>query len=711
MMLYHRNVATIAWSVVLTTVTLLEASRAGAQTGGRTRQSLISGTIVPGGNGTFDEFSAPILHELESIAFASTISGATPGAHQGIFRHVPSGPTIPIVRSGQPSPDGDGTFANLHFFSLSFQGVQVGFEAVMSDGDFALWRGSGAAPQLIARDGRPLPDGNGSYHGSFGIPGMDPGSQSLSFLTGIDGPGLSGHHAIIRATGGPAIVARTGQATPDGGGAFAAGIHAFGLPTSNESFGLAFRAGVMRGGDEVSTIYRKGFSADPLVEIVRSGQLAPDGRELLGFDNEVVINNAGQVAFIGIFRDDPVILTSTAGILRGSGGALTAIAYAGDPTPDGDGVLEFLDGVPMAIDMNGPAVAFYSEVQGFARFGHGIFRGTGEPGSMVQIIRQGQLAPDGNGVIAPDPTLAMNSWGTVAFEAFLGDTTGGSTENRGIFLGDGVDLVEVARKGQSMAGSTVTELEFLDQHNHGAQTGLNHNSQVAYKASLADGRDVINIFTPDLHYRAAADGSWFDAANWTLSTLPNNPHDLFIDPDTDVTVTLPSGFARGRHLTIGGGMGTGELRLAGGSFSSGVSVTENGVISGSGTLSSLRFDDKATLSIHIGGTVVGQFDQLIVNGDFDVAGSLLVNPVGGFQFGPNQEFLVTSVGTLNGQFMGLSEGDVVGNFGRPLFISYAGGDGNDILLYTVPEPGAFVLVAVSLLYLATSARRKAQRSL
>ena len=44
-------------------------------------------------------------------------------------------------------------------------------------------------------------------------------------------------------------------------------------------------------------------------------------------------------------------------------------------------------------------------------------------------------------------------------------------------------------------------------------------------------------------------------------------------------------------------------------------------------------------------------------------------------------------GTLTGQYDGLDEGSLVGNFsGQDLFITYAGGDGNDVTLFTVPEP-------------------------
>ena len=44
-------------------------------------------------------------------------------------------------------------------------------------------------------------------------------------------------------------------------------------------------------------------------------------------------------------------------------------------------------------------------------------------------------------------------------------------------------------------------------------------------------------------------------------------------------------------------------------------------------------------------------------------------------------------GTLTGQYDGLDEGSRVDNFsGQDLFITYAGGDGNDVTLFTVPEP-------------------------
>ena len=70
------------------------------------------------------------------------------------------------------------------------------------------------------------------------------------------------------------------------------------------------------------------------------------------------------------------------------------------------------------------------------------------------------------------------------------------------------------------------------------------------------------------------------------------------------------------------------------------------------------------------------------------------------------DVLLVSVGdTLTGEFNGLSEGAAVpGSGGR--FITYAGGDGNDIVLSAIPEPSALCLALAGLLAATGSRRRR-----
>jgi hypothetical protein len=90
------------------------------------------------------------------------------------------------------------------------------------------------------------------------------------------------------------------------------------------------------------------------------------------------------------------------------------------------------------------------------------------------------------------------------------------------------------------------------------------------------------------------------------------------------------------------------------------------------------------LSIQIGGAAPGtEHDQLRVSGNATLAGKLQVS-LHSFSLSAGQEFVVIDVGgTLSGQFAGLSEGALLGSAGgRELFITYAGGDGNDVALFT-----------------------------
>ncbi|KZR64516.1 calcium-binding protein [Prochlorococcus sp. MIT 1303] len=75
---------------------------------------------------------------------------------------------------------------------------------------------------------------------------------------------------------------------------------------------------------------------------------------------------------------------------------------------------------------------------------------------------------------------------------------------------------------------------------------------------------------------------------------------------------------------------------------------------------------------------------LIING-----GALEVSLIDGFKLSAGDSFVIAKVdGDLSGQYDGLKEGDSVGRFKsdkgspRDLFITYQGGDGNDIELYT-----------------------------
>ena len=59
---------------------------------------------------------------------------------------------------------------------------------------------------------------------------------------------------------------------------------------------------------------------------------------------------------------------------------------------------------------------------------------------------------------------------------------------------------------------------------------------------------------------------------------------------------------------------------------------------------------------------------------------------------------------VSGTFTGLPEGSAVGATG--LYITYVGGDGNDVVLTTVPEPTSAVLMLSGLGLLGARRRRR-----
>jgi hypothetical protein len=123
------------------------------------------------------------------------------------------------------------------------------------------------------------------------------------------------------------------------------------------------------------------------------------------------------------------------------------------------------------------------------------------------------------------------------------------------------------------------------------------------------------------------------------------------------------------------------------------------------------FDSSNTLTIELGGPLAGsQYDQLLVSGNAALAGALDVQLLNGFVPSLGQSFEILDIGgTRSGQFAGLGEGSLVGTFGgNGLYLSYAGGDGNDLVLSVaaIPEPATWGLIVVTGIILAKTRRFK-----
>lgn len=185
-------------------------------------------------------------------------------------------------------------------------------------------------------------------------------------------------------------------------------------------------------------------------------------------------------------------------------------------------------------------------------------------------------------------------------------------------------------------------------------------------------------------------------------------------------------------LFVNGSLGNTAVAVDGGTLA-GTGVIGGSVTVGSATYSpgaspgsmeiagSLTLGINTTTNIELGGTAftlngTEQYDRTKLTGTnptLTLAGTLAISLFGGFTPDEGQAFGIfqlESGATLAGTFAGLNEGALVGNFGgEDLYITYQGdfGDsgpvatsgGNDIVLYSVPEPSAAVLGLLSTLML------------
>ena len=750
-----------------------------------------TGEAAPDGNGTYSTFTDPVLNSQGQAAFRVQLQGTSNGAldDTAIIRADTLGATV-ICHEDWPTPDFNGWFQSLYSPAINDAG-EVAFRADARStllGPFdavGIYRGTGGVlPTQLVRGNDPSPDGNGRFLIMSDTPAVDYAGRTVfwSSFAGTAG-GLSDDTAVVYAVaGGHLIYMREGQTAPDGDGQFAA----FNGIARSEVGSLVCHVSLRntsKGASNDTSIYIAGLG---IREMAREGNVAPDGNgEYQSFCLDPTMDNAfGRPAFHAWLRNTIGGTDDDSGIFRGEPVGITQIARDGQSPPEGNGRY---NGFDSDIAQNNTSVAFRAllrNTSGGPVDEEGMYRG--DEATTTKIARGGDPAPGGNGVFRFFTDPVMNTPGHVAFYAQLAGTAGGSSDNKGIFIGDGVDTVQVARTGDPLLGSTIAELHFAAGPHY--RNGLNDLAEVAYRAVLADGRDVLVLYTPFVQYQGSASGDWGDNANWTLGILPLLRYEVAIAPVGSADVAGPTSDATVKSLTVGStGGGTATLNLTGGGNLTAVESVAIGadgrIVVGDGrTLSAAALTNQGVLSfqggqahvygdvsnrpggqilvppaanvqmhgpvinegvldvgagaevhlngltgngcsgpgttylagdvrpgvdigqmafggdvvfgsgcvthIELGGPLPGaDYDQILVGGDLLLDGMLEATLVSTFVPQPGQRFDIVDVaGTATGQFTALGERALVPGFGQlPVYITYAGGDGNDVALYVGVE--------------------------
>ncbi len=357
-------------------------------------------------------------------------------------------PTVTtFLFNGVAAPDGNGqvTSANAPALNDAGQLSFVGNVTGTSGGaadNIGIFRLAGTNLDQIVRGQDSIPNSADSFSASFSNP-PPINAQGLVAFQGLESGSLTEAGVYTGSGGSLGVVADNSDSPPDGNGTFAA----YNGLAINSVSQVAFV------GDLVGTtpanvnrgIYRGDGSS--LIEIARLQDIAPDGNGVFTDLRTPAINAFGQVAFAANLS----AANATSGVFRGDGSTLTQIARDGNPAPalgGGTNGLFNVLGNDVALNELGE-VAFtstLSNTSGGSSDNVGVFRGDSEL-TNVMIAREGQVPSEGNGNFSSFGPPAINSFGTVAFRATLSGTIGAGVDNHGIYVGDGLGITTVLRDG------------------------------------------------------------------------------------------------------------------------------------------------------------------------------------------------------------------------------------------------------------------------
>ena len=482
---------------------------------GQAKPILFSGDPAPGGGSDFFEFGTGLgaaINNAGQVAFASDFTDAS-GA-DGVFRAtlstLPVTPIERIVRTNEPTPSGVGTFRDNSSASLNDAGT-VAFFSSLLPGGAGIFLGNGTTRTEVMRQGQFAPGGDGKldFLDYLGTGLALNSSGQVAFAANLyetDG-GNADNEAIYRWDGAaqPLVqIVRRGDNAP--------GVGQFG-PTSNQltqmndAGQVAFTVSITAGVDGFDNGVFIGDGVTITEVARRDGAVPGGGPEAWANFSAPALNNAGHVAFHANYQN-----TSTGGveggIFRGDGTTTTPIARFAQSLPDDSG--SFANFSERIAFNDAGQTTFVSSIApppgGVVRTG--LFRGDGTVGGLDIIAREGEAAPDGDGVFSylglqgANTSLAgpfaMNQAGQIVFTAAMdvdpGNGTGGFDEYGLFFHDDEFGLSKIIRDNDPFLGSTVIDFGFAG-FRPDEQSGLNDLGQVAFTFALADGRRGLAVWS------------------------------------------------------------------------------------------------------------------------------------------------------------------------------------------------------------------------
>jgi hypothetical protein len=396
---------------------------------------------------------------------------------------------IPIAQSGDPSPDGDGTFgshldfgppcvndSSMVLFSADLSGNTGGTAS-----DELLVRGKPDGTRVImAREGSLILGGTGRYD-NLRTPNrryvLNNEGRAAFVCELTETPGGAADNQAIFSTDGPGTETqhvRIGDLAPGTTGTFTGLVG----PTINNEMPVivafyAWAAG--HGAAHPGTIYTNRAGTSTLIAKVTDA--APGGGGTLWQFDEgqppSIEPDGNSVAFRVQLTGTPWGSEDDAAVYKGRGSGLIEVARGRDAVP-GAGVTLDEPYYPTQNVMGN--VAFASTLRPTSA-GDVIEIAGGDLDPDVVLISN-RVHPDGVSKFDHLYRPALSAGNIAAFRATLKETPGGGLDDEGIYRGDGTILIEVAREGQPVPEGGGEFASF------GQIVAINVNAQVLFLATL-----------------------------------------------------------------------------------------------------------------------------------------------------------------------------------------------------------------------------------
>lgn len=327
-----------------------------------------------------------------------------------------------------------------------------------------------------------------------------------------------------------------------------------------------------------------------------------------------LVKGGGGVGTFSMNNSNQIVFDGSSGIWLGTAAGAAPIIQSNEPAPGGGTIQN-----PVNPMINDRGDILFSA--GISPDNHAaIFLRTAD-GTIKKIAENGQTIDGGvlQNVVNSYAKPHLNNKGLVMF---IADISKSGNQVPGIFLGDGTDLVKLIAVGDSLAGGTAATTstffgwngplpnvpDFMVGH-----SSFNDAGQVAYRATMGNGKIGVFLSTPSIHWRSGS-SDWSAPESWTFGAVPTAQTNVVIDPNDAAVVSPPAGSTTVRKLTVGNRTDAATLSIpldaslgtVGGTF-----VSANGVLTGAGALSGgLTVEGVHARAVRNGGVLSGNLNYL-----------------------------------------------------------------------------------------------------